>query len=568
MTRRLPQSDSPSWRPLAFAVLLLLPGCRQRPADLVLRNAAVYTMATPDRAEAIAVRDGKIVYVGDNAGADRLVGDSTEMIDLGGRMVLPGFRDTHVHPASGVGLGDCHFEDLETAQAIVDSVKVCAAATPAGEWVRGRGWALPIFPSANPDKALLDRVAPNNPVYLTAADGHSAWVNSKALAVAGITRDTKDPVNGRIERDPRTGEPSGTLRETATDLVEKFLPAYSLEQRKAGLQRALALANEFGITAVHDASAGPDMLEAYEALDEEEGLTARAFVAQYVDPEKDFSQVDSLLAWRKRWPGRHYYHPSAAKFFADGVIESGTAALLAPYVGTTSTGVANFRQGQMDSLVTALDQAGIQIHIHAIGDRGIRMSLDALATARRTNGDHGARPIIAHIQLFDPADIPRFKELGVAASFQPLWAYADTYITDLTEPVLGPERSRWLYPIQSMVKTGAMVVGGSDWTVSSLNPLDAIQVGVTRRSATDSAGPAWIPEEVTDLTAMLKAYTINAAYAGGEERLAGSLEAGKAADLIVLDRDLYRIPATEIHRARVLLTLLDGKSVYRSRELR
>ncbi|MGE0442036.1 MAG: amidohydrolase, partial [Gemmatimonadales bacterium] len=205
---------------------------------------------------------------------------------------------------------------------------------------------------------------------------------------------------------------------------------------------------------------------------------------------------------------------------------------------------------------------------HAIGDRGIRMSLDALATARRTNGDHGARPIIAHIQLFDPADISRFKELGVAASFQPLWAYADTYITDLTEPVLGPERSRWLYPIQSMVKTGAMVVGGSDWTVSSLNPLDAIHVGVTRRSATDSAGPAWIPEEVTDLTAMLKAYTINAAYAGGEERLAGSLEAGKAADLIVLDRDLYRIPATEIHRARVLLTLLDGKSVYRSRELR
>jgi len=550
--------------------ILLLAACRaQRPADLVFRNTAVYTMAAPEKAEAIAIRDGRIVYVGENAGADRLVGDSTDVYDLAGRMVLPAFRDTHVHLRSGVTLSDCQFDELTTARAIVDSVRSCAAHTPKGEWIRGRGWQLPVFPQANPDKALLDEVAPDHPVYLTSADGHSAWVNSRALAIAGITRDTPDPANGRIERDPKTGEPSGTLRETATDLVEAFLPPYSLERRKEGLARAVRMANEFGIVAAHEASTTPEMLEAYDALDREEALSARIFAAQYVDPAKDLSQVDSLVAWRRRYSGTKYFHPSAAKFFADGVIESGTAALLAPYLGTSSTGVANFRQGQLDSLVAAVDRAGIQIHIHAIGDRGIRMSLDAIERAWAANGEHDARPTIAHIQLFDPADIPRFKALGTIASFQPIWAYADPYITDLTEPVLGPERSRWLYPIASMVNSGTVVVGGSDWTVSSMNPLEAIQVALTRRAPTDTtAGPPWIPEEVVDLTTALRMYTISAAYAAHEEATNGSLEVGKAADLVVLDRDLYTIPATRIHSARVLMTLLDGRAVFQSRAMR
>ncbi len=557
-------------RPLLSLGLLaaLIAGCRpaQR-ADLVLRNTAVHTMAVPDKAEAIAIRAGKIMFIGTNADADRLVGDSTEVIDLGGRMVLPGFRDTHVHPGSGIALSECLIDDVATAAAIVDSVKSCAASAGPGEWVRGRGWALPIFPGGNPGKALLDRVAPDRPVYLTAADGHSAWVNSKALELAGVTAATNDPFNGRIERDA-TGAPSGTLRENAMDLVSKHLPPYTLEQRKAGLVRAIRMANEFGITTLHDASAGPDMLEAYAALDQEGALTARVFVAQYVDPEKGQTQVDSLVAWRDRFKGTNYYRPSAAKFFADGVIESGTAALLAPYLGGTNTGVANFRQGQLDSLMIGIDRAGIQIHVHAIGDRGIRMALDGIEATRRANGPRDARPIISHIQLFDPADIPRFKALGVIASFQPLWAYADQYITDLTEPVLGPERSRWLYPIASLVKSGAVVVGGSDWSVSSLNPLEAIQVAITRRGPTDSAGPAWIPDELVDLTTMLRAYTANAAFAAGQEREAGTLEVGRVADLIVLDRDLYSVPPTEVGKTKVLLTLLDGKSVHRSPVLR
>ncbi len=552
---------------LGAAVVLL--GCRPTPpADVVLKNTAVYTMTSPDPAEAIAIRGDKIVFVGTNTAVDGFVGDSTEVFDLGGRMVMPGFRDVHVHPQSGIGLSDCHFEEIETAKAIVDSVARCVAGAKPGAWVRGRGWALPVFPNGNPNKALLDQVAPDNPVYLTAADGHSAWVNSKALELAGVTKATPDPVNGRIERDG-AGNPSGTLRENANDLVAKFLPPYSLEERKAGLVRGLRLANELGITTVHDASAGPEALEAYAALDLEGNLTSRVIAAQHVDPEKPVSQVDSLVAWRQRFKGTKYFRPDAAKFFADGVIEAKTAATLAPYLNSgDNRGVSNFRQGQLDSLMMAVDKAGIQIHVHAIGDRGIRMGLDAYERTRQANGPRDARPIIAHIQLFDPADIPRFKALGVIASFQPLWAFADKYITDLTIPILGPERSRWLYPIASVAKSGAVLASGSDWTVSSLNPLEAIQVAITRRAPTDSAGPAWIPEEVVDLTTMLKSYTTGAAFAGFEDKTNGTLEVGRAADLIVLDRNLYRIAVTDIHKTRVLLTIMDGKTVYTDKALK
>jgi predicted amidohydrolase YtcJ len=393
-------------------------------------------------------------------------------------------------------------------------------------------------------------------------------VNSRALALAGITRDTPDPPNGRIERDPRTGEPSGTLRESAMDLVEELLPPYSPEQRREGLLRALEMAAAFGITTLHDASTSPEMLAAWAELDRAGALTARVIASQYVDPAKGLDQVDSLAAWRRRHAGTRYFRPDAAKLFTDGVIEARTAALLAPYTGSADAGTPVFRPGQLDSLVAALDAAGIRIHIHAIGDRAIRMSLDAIAHARSVNGVRDNRPILAHIQLFDPADIPRFRELGVVASFQPLWAFADTYITDLTEPVLGPERSRWLYPIASVVRSGAVVAAGSDWTVSSMNPLEAIQVALTRRSPADTAaGPAWIPEEVVALPTMLRAYTVNGAWAAGDETRTGTIEPGKAADLVVLDRDLTAVAPHEVARARVLLTLLDGRAVFRDRAL-
>lgn len=552
-------------RSAGLLALLGIVGCRHgEPADYVLRHGVVYPFATDSApAQAIAVRDGQVVYVGTDRGAGGFIGRTTVVLNLEGRMVLPAFRDTHLHPRGGVQLGECTLDNLTTRQAVLDSVERYAAGHPNLAWIRGSGWQLPVFPDANPQKEWLDRMVPDRPVYLRAADGHSAWVNSRALEMAGVTRNTRDPVNGRIERDPKTGDPTGTLRESAMELVTRILPPRTPEEVRQGIRRAITIANRFGIVALYDASADTTLLAAYAALDSMGALNARVAAAIPVDPEGGPGQVDSLRAWRGRFAGRRYFSPRAAKVFVDGVIEAKTAALLAPYVGSSGRGEPNFGPEALDTVVAALDAAGFQVHAHAIGDRAVRLALDAFAFARRLNGPRDARPIIAHLEMIDSADVPRFATEGVIASFQPLWAQADEYITRLTEPVLGPARSARLYPIGSVVKAGAVLAFGSDWPVSGMNPLEAIQVAVTRRAPAAGPGPAWLPEEQVDLATALRAFTQGGAYAGGEEATAGSLEPGKAADLIVLDRDLYRIPPTEIHRARVLLTLLEGREVWR-----
>ena len=556
---------------MAVAALLgNLAGCgTNRPADLVLLNGAIHARAGDTvSVEALAVRDGLIVYAGSSAGAEASIGEGTRVIDLAGKMVLPGFHDTHMHPRGGLGLAEPRLDDLESREAVLDSVRRYAAGHPELAWIRGRGWQLPVFPGANPRKEWLDSVAGDRPVYLSAADGHSAWVNSRALALAGITRETPDPPNGRIERDPRTGEPSGTLRESATGLVARHLPRRTTREIEAGLRRALAMANGFGITSLYDADADPELLAGYAALDSAGLLTARVIAALSTDPRAGPLQVDSLRAWRGRYAGTRYFSPRAAKIFVDGVIEAGTAALLAPYQGGTGSGEPTLSPGALDTLVAALDAAGFQVHTHAIGDRAVRMSLDAFAFARRHNGPRDARPMIAHLELIDSADIARFAAQGVVPSFQPLWAYADSYIRDLTEPVLGPARSRWLYPIASVSRAGAPLAAGSDWPVSSMNPLLAVQVAITRRPPDTTTGPAWLPEQRVTLATILTAYSEGGAWAAGEESRTGTLEVGKAADLIVLDRNLYRIPPVEIHSVKVLLTLLDGREVWRDPAMR
>lgn len=535
------------------------------PADLVLRNGAVYTMdAARTWAEAVAIDDGRIVYVGAEDGLKTWLGARTKTLDLQGKMALPGFHDSHVHPLSGgIELGECNLNGLETQQEILDTIRRYAEQNPNAPWIRGGGWDLPIFPNANPHKSLLDSIVSDRPVFLSAADGHSAWVNSLALQKAGITKDTPDTPNGRIERDPQTGEPTGTLREDATNLVAKHLPEYTPEDYLNGLRRGLKMANRFGITSLQEASANEKYLEAYAELARRGELTARVVAAMYVDPAEGVAQISRLKAWRQKYQDTRL-RADAVKIFADGVIEARTAAVLAPYLDKPGDlGKANFQPQTLNGLVTALDREGFQIHIHAIGDRAIRMALDAFQGAAAANGKRDSRHHIAHIQLFDPQDIPRFRLLGVIANFQPLWAYADKYITDLTEPALGPARSRWLYPIASVLNTGAVVACGSDWSVSSMNPLDAMQVAVTRRGLTDSTGAAWIPQELADLPAMIAGYTINGAYVNFEETKTGSIEVGKAADLIVLDRNIFETPKHAIHRAKVLLTLLDGNEVYR-----
>lgn len=534
-------------------------------ADVLLRNGAIYTVdAARSWAEAAAIAHGRIIYVGANAGAEEFITPQTRVIDLNGKMVLPGFHDSHVHPVSGgIELGQCNLNGLQTQQEIFDAVREYAQKNPALPWIVGGGWDLPIFPNANPTKQQLDQLVSDRPAFLSAADGHSAWVNSKALELAGITAATADPPEGRIERDPLSKEPTGTLRERATDLVSKHIPPLTSADYLAGAKRGLAMANRFGITSLQEASATPEILAAYDSLDRSGELTARVVAAMYVDPAKDEAQIEELKQRRSRYR-RKNLRADAVKIFADGVIESRTAAMLAPYLDRPDyRGIPNLEADKFKRLVTALDQEKFQVHIHAIGDRAIRMALDAHEAAQLANGRRDARHHLAHIQLIDPQDIPRFERLGIIANFQSLWAYADTYITELTEPALGPERSRWLYPIGSVMRSGAMIVGGSDWSVSSMNPLDAIQVAVTRRGVDDSTGSAWIPQEIVDLPTMLAAYTINGAYVNHQENETGSIEVGKAADLIVLDRNLFEIPVHEIHNAKVLLALLEGREVHR-----
>jgi len=534
-------------------------------ADLVLTGGAIYTMdAARPRATAVAVAKGRVLYVGDDPGALRFRGGSTVVTDLGGRMVLPAFQDSHIHLITGgVELGQCNLNGLRTKEDIFEKIKAYAAANPGAPWVTGGGWDLPVFPRADPRKEDLDALVPDRPAALSSADGHSAWVNSRALALAGVTKDTADPSGGRIERDPKTGEPTGTLRESAAGLVEKLIPELGPEDYVRGLRAGLELANRLGIASIIEASASPKILDAYAALDRSGELSVRVLASAYVDTDKGTAEVERLVKLRDVYHGARL-KSTAAKIFADGVMEPHTAALLEPYLDRPGDrGTPLLEAAAFDALATALDAAGFQIHVHAIGDRAIRMSLDAFEAAGRANGFRDLRHHVAHLELIDPADIPRFKALGVTANFQALWAYADPYITDLTLPILGPGRSRWLYPIGSVARTGAVIAGGSDWSVSSMNPLEAIQVAMTRRGPDDPPGDAWIPEEKVDLETMLRAYTVNGAWLSHDEKSRGSLEPGKAADIIVLGRDLFKIPPSEIGRVKVLLTLLDGREVFR-----
>ncbi|MEZ5288686.1 MAG: amidohydrolase [Vicinamibacterales bacterium] len=576
MTRRAARGV---WLALAASAGLAA-GCGSEPPapsapaapDLILRNGAVYTVDAARRwASAVAVRDGRIVAVGTDPEVTRLAGPDTRTLDLAGRFVMPAFHDAHVHPLSaGVELGQCNLNDIDAPADVLAAVKACADRMPGDGWLIGGGWALPSFPPGQPNKAQLDAVTGSHPASLSSADGHTTWVNSAALAAAGITTTTPDPDAGRIERDAR-GEATGVLREAATDLVSRIVPPISDQEREAGLARAVKVLNGFGIVSVQEASARPDAVEAYRALARQGTLTVRARLSLLIDQTQDASQVDALVKTRAATTEAGVVAGSA-KIFVDGVIEAATASLIEPYIplpkegaSPRSRGLPNYTDERLAAIVTRLDRDGFQVHMHAIGDAAIRQGLDAIEAAERANGARDRRPHIAHIQLFDPADIPRFRRLGVIANMQPLWAYADSYIRELTEPRLGPARSRWLYPFGSLERSGAILAGGSDWSVTTANPLHAIQVAVTRKSLTAPAdAPAWIPDERLTLPTVLAAYTMGGAYVNFEEQDSGSLEPGKWADLIVLDQNLFEIPAARIHEARVLWTLKEGAEVFRA----
>lgn len=561
-------------------------------ADLVLQHGRIYTVdAARSWASAVAVKAGRIVYVGDDSGVQSWIGPKTETRDLQGKLVLPGFIDGHVHPvSSGVEINRCDVTEEETREAVLAKIKKCAQDHPEKPWVIGNGWALPLFPNANPQKEWLDEIVPDRPVMIGSADGHSIWVNSKALQAAHITKDTPDPQDGRIEHNAQ-GEPSGALRESAADLVYSVMPKTTLEEELDGLKQALSLMASTGITGFLDASVGEEELKDYQEAEKRGILTARGALAQYADPdgvtdnasgvmgtstghEKKGTLQDRLNAQVERFKQRRtMYHgklikADTIKIFEDGVIETGTAALLKPYLGKgNDAGHVNWEPEELNPFVARLDKEGFQVHVHAIGDRAIRYALDAAEYAEKTNGMRDARFSIAHLQLIDPNDVPRFAKLRVVPVFQPLWAYADTYIRDLTIPVLGPERMRWNYPMASVAKYGATMAMGSDWSVSSINPLDAIEVSVTRRDADQSEpeGDPFVPEEQLDVRTAVAAYTIGSAYENFWDKETGSIEVGKSADIIVLSDNIFEVPPSRINESKVILTLFQGKKVFEAK---
>jgi predicted amidohydrolase YtcJ len=553
----------------------LLSGCSALrgpdPAEIVLFHGHIAALGTAQSAvEALGISQGRVVATGTDGQLRRFIGADTRVIDLGGRTVLPGLEDAHVHLLdSGLERRDCQIVDLPSRQAVFDLIGAFARAHPTLAWIRGSGWELPTFPEGNPRKEWLDALVPNRPAFFPAADAHSAWVNSRALALAHITRDTPDPPGGRIEHDATTGEPSGTLREGAQDLVAKLLPPRTDLERRAALLDSLAQANQFGITAIIEANADEDALRTFSTLDREGKLTVRVVAAQATEPALGIGQVPRLLELKGQYTSP-MFSPSTAKFFVDGVMESHTAAMLAPYVDaktgqpTQERGLPLWRPEVLNATLTLLDKAGMQGHMHAIGDEAVRFSLNAVAAARQANGEHDMRHTIAHLELVDEADVPRFRELNVVADFQPFWCIRDEYIKDLTEPVLGPQRSSRLYPLGELWRSGAALAFGSDWSVSSLNPLDGIQVAVTRRALDATTEPAWLPAQMIDRETAIRGYTLGAAYAAHRENQLGSLEVGKAADLVVLDGDIFAVPVQSIHTLKPLLTMVAGKSVYRA----
>ena len=549
------------------------------PADLVFTGGHVHTVDPGrPRAEAVAIRGERIVAIGSASDVAEHVGPRTRVVDLAGRMLVPGFQDVHVHPISGgVDQLECDVRESRGLDGILATIATYAAANPDLPWIVGSGWYMADFENGTPRREDLDRIVPDRPAFLPNRDGHSTWVNSRALELAGIDRDTPDPDDGRIERDP-DGTPTGTLHEGASALVESLLPPIDVAKRLAGLQRAQAYLHSLGITAWQDAIVTPEDQAVYRRATEEGWLTARVELALWWDRERGDDQIPELIE-RSRSGSHGRVRANSVKLMQDGVLETFTGAMIDPYLGadgspTTKSGIRYIDPERLPGRVSQLDAAGLQPHFHAIGDRAVRECLDAVAAARSANGPSDTRPHIAHIQVIHPDDVPRFAALGVVANAQALWAAHEDQMDVLTIPFLGPERATWQYPFGALLRSGARLAMGSDWGVSSPDPLAAILIAVNR-TAPRAIDPSvhttrfdpFLPEQALSLAEAIHGYTAGSAWVNHLETSTGSIEIGKLADLAVIDRDLFELPPMTIADALVLATLVGGEVVYEAPEL-
>jgi len=535
-------------------------------ADLVIVNGKVHTVDDANRVvQAVAIGGNTIIKVGTNDEIKSLSGPSTRVIDAHGATVAPGFNDSHVHFLSGGrSLSDVDLAGLTTLREVQDKIRVFAAAKPADAWIKGRGWLYSPFPNASPTRAQLDEVVPDRPAVMTCYDGHSVWVNSKVLALAGITKATKDPVNGVIVRDAN-GEPTGHLKESATDLISHVVPKPTEEDRRAALKAAVAHANRIGITSIQNAGGAVDEIGLYDAVKKGGGLTVRSYLATSARSGISESDADRMDALWKQYGDDPTLHTGIVKLYADGVIESKTAAMLSPYVGTPSAGTPNYTVDELNRIVAMFDKRGWQIQIHAIGDRAIRMSLDALEKAAAANPApaRGRRHRLEHIEAVAAADIPRFAKLGVIASQQPIHAA----LGDANQAVpkgpwpdaIGPDRASRAWAWKSIVAAGGRLTFGSDWPVAPLEAGHGIWLASTRVKANGAE------DQRLTIDQAIAGYTRWPAYASFEERRKGTLAPGMLADVVVLASDIAAAPIASPEGVVVAATIFDGKIVYETK---
>ncbi|WP_328529708.1 amidohydrolase [Nocardioides sp. NBC_00368] len=545
-------------------------GGRALPAELLLRGGRVLREGRWEDA-ALAVRGGRIAAVGPSL--DSLVGSETVVEELDGRWVLPGFHDSHVHPVqAGLEMNQCDLTGLSTLEDYLDAIGSYAAANPSRTWISGGGWSMDSFPGGVPSAAPLDRLLPDRPVFLPNRDHHSAWVNSRALEIAGIDARTPDPADGRIERDA-SGNPTGALHEGAMALVGSLVPAPTSQDLMEALLTAQRHLHSVGIVGWQDALVGdglgmPDSLPTYIAAHDSGALTAKVVLAQWWDRDRGLEQLPSLIE-RRSLAAQVGLDAGSVKLMQDGVCETHTAAMLSPYLdthgrATDNRGLSFIPADALAEYVAALDAHGFQAHIHALGDRAVRDSLDAIAHARATNGASGLRHHLAHVQVVDAADVPRFAELEVTANIQPLWACLDEAVEVLTLPFLAPAAREQQYVFGSLLRTGARIACGSDWPVSDPAPLLGMHVAVNRRSPEQPADASpLLPDEALSVTEALAGYTTGTAHLNRLEGSTGRIETGFAADLVVVDHDILGEDTTVLGRTQVTLTYVDGREVHR-----
>ncbi len=513
---------------LVCTAILTASDAPPHPADVIVTNARIYTVnPRQEWAQAIAIRGDRILAVGETAKIEAYRGKGTKIIDAQGRLVLPGFTDCHIHFLDGsLSLLQVNLDDATTVAEIQQRVKDYASAHPDLPWVEGRGWNYTVFaPSGLPDRKYLDEIIPDRPVYLEGFDGHTWWANSKALKLADITKATPDPAGGFFVRDPKTGEPTGAVKEDAADeVVRHAIPRPSKEQLVAAVRRGMLEANRVGLVraistdGVHVQGGDFEILDLYDELRRAGQLTVRFDLSMRIQPPALLpAQVQRIENARQR------YHA-----------------------------------------VEELDAHGIQVFSHAIGDRAIRLALDAYENAQEVNHTSDRRHRIEHIEDPAPTDLPRFGKLGVIASFQPLHAYPNDDTLKVWAGNIGPERALRGWPWRSVANGGGVLAFGSDWPIVTQNPWPGVQNALTRQTTEGEPPGGWIPKERIPLADAIRAYTLGAAFAGHREKTEGSLEPGKLADLIVLSQDLFQIEPTEIGKTEVLLTMVGGKVVYQS----